>query len=75
MMGIVPRRKSAMCVTLEKPIRGLILYATVVAAESGNIYFLDDVYGHDRRLEESLGSEEAGKQGSAETRTAHRSVE
>jgi len=43
-------------VNLDKPIRVMILYGTAVAAESGNVYFLDDVYGHDRKLEKLLGS-------------------
>jgi len=43
-------------VNLDKPIRVMILYGTAVAADSGNVYFLDDVYGHDRKLEQLLGS-------------------
>jgi murein L,D-transpeptidase YcbB/YkuD len=43
-------------VNLDQAIRVMILYGTAVAAESGNIYFLDDVYGEDRKLEKLLGS-------------------
>jgi len=42
-------------VTLEKPIRVMILYATVLATESGAVLFFDDIYGHDRKLETLLG--------------------
>lgn len=41
-------------VDLERPIRVLIVYGTAVAAESGRIYFFEDLYGNDARLTEAL---------------------
>ncbi len=41
-------------VNLAKPIRVMILYGTVLATESGDVLFFDDVYGGDRRLESLL---------------------
>jgi murein L,D-transpeptidase YcbB/YkuD len=38
-------------VNLESPIRVLILYATALAKEDGSMFFFDDIYGHDQRLE------------------------
>ncbi len=29
---------------------GLLLYSTVIVEEDGQIFFLDDLYGHDARL-------------------------
>lgn len=42
-------------VSLVKPIRVMILYGTVLATESGDVLFFDDIYGGDRRLEALLG--------------------
>lgn len=42
-------------VTLKQPVQVMILYGTVMATESGRVYFLDDLYGHDRNLEQLLG--------------------
>ena len=44
-------------VTLSKPIRVMVLYGTVIAAESGRVLFFDDIYGHDRKLERLLEAE------------------
>jgi hypothetical protein len=33
----------------------MILYATAVASEAGNILFFEDLYGHDAHLEKLLG--------------------
>jgi len=41
-------------VELRQPIRVMILYATALATEAGPIRFFDDIYGHDRRLEQLL---------------------
>jgi murein L,D-transpeptidase YcbB/YkuD len=41
-------------VNLVKPIQVMILYGTVMAAESGQVFFFEDIYGHDRRLERLL---------------------
>jgi len=37
-------------VYLKQPITVMILYGTAVAAESGLVYFFNDVYGYDRKL-------------------------
>jgi murein L,D-transpeptidase YcbB/YkuD len=42
-------------VPLRTPIRVMILYATALATEDGRLLFLDDLYGHDARLERLLG--------------------
>jgi L,D-transpeptidase YcbB len=41
-------------VTLTHPITVMILYGTAIANESGRVFLLDDVYGHDRKLERLL---------------------
>ncbi len=50
MNGAATRR-----VSLAKPIRVMILYGTVLATESGDVQFFNDVYGGDRKLEALLG--------------------
>jgi len=42
-------------VALREPIQVMILYGTALATENGPVQFFDDVYGHDRKLEELLG--------------------
>ena len=42
-------------VNLARPIRVMILYGTVLATESGDVLFFDDVYGYDHKLEALLG--------------------
>ncbi|MBZ5611395.1 MAG: L,D-transpeptidase family protein [Acidobacteriia bacterium] len=42
-------------VNLAKPIPVLILYATAVVSESGEVFFYDDIYKHDASLEEFFG--------------------
>jgi len=44
-----------MRVSLDRPIRVLILYGTALATEDGPVVFFDDLYGHDRKLEKLLG--------------------
>ena len=41
-------------VNLEKPIPVLILYGTVAVDEKNNVFFFDDVYGYDKKLDEAL---------------------
>jgi L,D-transpeptidase YcbB len=41
-------------VNLIHPIPVVILYGTVVVAEDGQVYFYDDIYGHDAALEKVL---------------------
>ncbi len=50
MNGAAARR-----VNLVRPIRVMILYGTVLATESGEVMFFDDIYGGDRKLEALLG--------------------
>ncbi|MEQ1581229.1 MAG: L,D-transpeptidase family protein [Steroidobacteraceae bacterium] len=42
-------------VPLTRPIPVYILYGTAIASEAGNVFFFDDVYGHDARLATLLG--------------------
>jgi L,D-transpeptidase YcbB len=42
-------------VPLTKPIPVYILYGTAIASEAGQVFFFDDVYGHDARLGALLG--------------------
>ena len=42
-------------VNLTEPIQVLILYGTALATESGQVYFFDDIYGYDKKLERQLG--------------------
>jgi L,D-transpeptidase YcbB len=37
-------------VNLEKPVPVVIIYLTAVVEENGEVYFFDDIYGHDRSL-------------------------
>jgi murein L,D-transpeptidase YcbB/YkuD len=37
-------------VNLEKPVPVVIIYLTAVVEEDGEVYFFDDIYGHDRSL-------------------------
>jgi L,D-transpeptidase YcbB len=41
-------------VNLKQLLPVLIIYATVVVSEDGVVHFFDDIYGHDRSLEEAL---------------------
>ncbi len=41
-------------VTVAADVPVMILYATTLATEAGTVLFFDDIYGHDRRLEQLL---------------------
>jgi L,D-transpeptidase YcbB len=41
-------------VNLDRPIPVLIVYGTAVVRDNGEVYFLDDIYGHDAALEQLL---------------------
>jgi murein L,D-transpeptidase YcbB/YkuD len=41
-------------VSLAKPVPVLIVYLTAMVEEDGEIYFFDDIYGHDRSLNAAL---------------------
>lgn len=43
-------------VTVERPIPVLIVYATAVVQENGDVHFFDDIYGHDAALEKVLAA-------------------
>ncbi len=43
-------------VRLSQPIPVLIVYATAVALENGEVRFFEDIYGQDTKLEELLGN-------------------
>ncbi len=42
-------------ITLAKPVRVFLLYATALAIEDGRVLFFDDIYGHDASLARTLG--------------------
>jgi len=50
---------STLTVPLKHHIRVFIVYGTALATENGSVLFFDDIYGHDRRLEEALDSRHA----------------
>jgi murein L,D-transpeptidase YcbB/YkuD len=41
-------------VNLRKPTPVLILYGTAIVEEEGDVYFTQDIYGHDRKLRGAL---------------------
>jgi len=41
-------------VNLEKPVPVLILYGTAVGPPGGQVYFFEDIYGHDAALGKAL---------------------
>ncbi len=43
-------------VTLKRPVRVFLMYATAIAVEDGRVLFFDDIYGHDAKLVQALGS-------------------
>jgi L,D-transpeptidase YcbB len=43
-------------VNLDKPIPVLIVYATAVVLENGEVHFFDDIYGHDAALAKVLAA-------------------
>jgi L,D-transpeptidase YcbB len=47
-------------VTLQNRTRVFIVYGTALATEQGDILFFDDIYGHDKRLDQALNSREHG---------------
>jgi L,D-transpeptidase YcbB len=53
---------AAMCGTqtlrirLLKPVQVIVFYSTAVATQSQGVLFFDDIYGHDRRLQNALAA-------------------
>ena len=41
-------------INLTRPIPVVIVYLTVVVLEDGLIHFFDDIYGHDKALQQAL---------------------
>jgi len=41
-------------VNLDQSIPVLIVYGTAVVRENGEVYFFDDIYGHDATLDQLL---------------------
>jgi L,D-transpeptidase YcbB len=52
--GVMSGAENNIQVNLKPPLPVLIIYATVVVSEDGVVHFYDDIYGHDRALEEAL---------------------
>jgi len=50
----VMRGNNTVQVRLDTPIPVLIVYATAVVLESGEVRFFEDIYGHDAALEKLL---------------------
>ena len=50
-------------VELSRPIPVLIVYATAVALENGEVRFFEDIYGEDAKLEEMLETSTSGARG------------
>ena len=48
------RGRESIQVPLDQPIPVLIVYGTAVARPNGEVEFFDDIYGHDRALEQVL---------------------
>ena len=63
-----PEDEVTVCLMVPIPVH--VVYHTVVTAEDGTIFFLDDLYGHDARLARALerrpfdGGERAAQLGS-----------
>ena len=49
-------RTTEMAVPLRKPVPVVIFYTTAVARRDGTISFYDDLYGHDKALEQALAA-------------------
>ncbi|MCB1624899.1 MAG: L,D-transpeptidase family protein [Pseudomonadales bacterium] len=43
-------------ITLQRPVRVFLIYATALALEDGRVLFFDDIYGHDARLASALAA-------------------
>ena len=49
-------------VNLAHEIPALILYGTAIANEDGQVFFLEDIYGHDKALAKLLAQAYTSKQ-------------
>lgn len=54
-IGAAMHGEKALRVNLSRPIPVMILYATALATEEGDVLFFEDIYGHDRKVEALLG--------------------
>jgi murein L,D-transpeptidase YcbB/YkuD len=52
--GVMTGTENNIQVNLKQPLPVLILYSTVVISEDGVVHIFDDIYGHDKALEEAL---------------------
>jgi murein L,D-transpeptidase YcbB/YkuD len=43
-------------VNLTSPVPVVIVYMTAIVEENGEIYFFDDIYGHDRSMNAALAT-------------------
>jgi murein L,D-transpeptidase YcbB/YkuD len=48
------RGEETIAVRIKRPIQFVIMYVTAVVMESGEVHFLDDIYGEDSALEKGL---------------------
>ena len=46
--------KETLRIRLLKPVQVIVFYSTAVATQSQGVLFFEDVYGHDRKLQEAL---------------------
>lgn len=46
--------KETLRIRLQNPVRVVVFYSTAVATQSEGVLFFEDVYGHDRKLQELL---------------------
>jgi murein L,D-transpeptidase YcbB/YkuD len=46
--------KETLRIRLRQPVRVVVFYSTAMATQSEGVLFFDDVYGHDRKLQELL---------------------
>jgi murein L,D-transpeptidase YcbB/YkuD len=53
-------KRDDMYVKIQRPIEVVILYATAVARENGEVNFYQDIYGHDTQLARVLEPEQKG---------------
>jgi murein L,D-transpeptidase YcbB/YkuD len=53
-VGVFLNGSTARRIAVDPPIRVVVFHATAVARPDGTVNFYEDVYGHDRRLEQSL---------------------
>lgn len=53
-MAMMNRTENNVTVNLAKPIPVLIIYGTVAVDDKNTVFFFDDIYGHQKLLDEAL---------------------